>query len=163
MSLRSGMNLNDMMESAFNYKNVEEFDKREVHMRYMVTNIHQYVDNERRSEVYRPSLLKRLFLTIFPFSGRYLGNYLVTLYFITKSLYIANVFLQALIMHLILNQQFFNFGFELMYNLLVKQAYTVDPIYFPSTIKKKFFFSFFYSFFRKRISNIFSSRFFFAI
>ena len=64
MSRRSGLDINDLVNAAYNYKSVEHHQERNKHMIYLVSNIDQYVDDQRRYDTNRPknNPLKRLIL-----------------------------------------------------------------------------------------------------
>jgi hypothetical protein len=67
MSLRSGLSLLNLVDAANSYRSVEKCDSRDQYMKYMVTFIDQYVDDERRFEDSRPiSRLKKIIFLAVP-------------------------------------------------------------------------------------------------
>lgn len=116
-------------------------------MKYLVKNIDQYVDDRRRYEPNRnKNRLVRIMATILPCFGRYLGNYIVILYFVVKILYILNTCAQVYFISLLLGKSFWFFGYDFLSKLLTGQGWTVsNSKYFPSKfscffLNKKFFF-----------------------
>lgn len=132
-SLRSGLDLSDLVDAASNYKSADKFEEREKYMRYLVTNIDQYVDDPRRYDENRPlNIIKRTLIILMPFAGRFLGNYIVILYFITKVVYVLNTIFQMLIISSILDRNFFQFGFEFIQKIMNGYGWTMESRYFPS-------------------------------
>lgn len=105
-------------------------------MKYLVKNIDQYVDDSRRYEPNRnKNRFVRIAATILPCFGRYLGNYIVILYFVVKILYILNTCMQIYIISVLLDQSFWLFGYEVLVKLLTGQGWLVSSSkYFPSKI-----------------------------
>jgi innexin len=103
-------------------------------MNYLVKSINQYVDDDRRYENERNiNIFKRLLMTIFPCFGRFLGNYIVILYFIVKLIYIVNTLLQVFLISSLLGKNFWYFGVDFFYNLISGQGWiTASSNYFPS-------------------------------
>lgn len=133
-SLRSGLNVADLVQAAYSYKAVDKFDTRDdKYMRYLVTNFDQYVDDPRRYEKERPSFIIRILMAINPFFGRYLGNYLIILYFVTKLIYLANVFMQILLLSGLLGYNFFYFGTDFITKLIKGEGWITESKYFPKT------------------------------
>lgn len=106
-------------------------------MKYLVKNIDQYVDDCRRYDSERKdNKFFRIASTIVPCFGRYLGNYIVILYFVVKAIYILNTCFQIYIISLLLGKSFWYFGYEFLYNLIFGHGWTMtNSKYFPS-IKK---------------------------
>lgn len=108
-------------------------------MDYLVRNIDQYVDDDRR---YAPGRNKnplvRFTLACTPCCGRYLGNYIVLLYFVIKIIYMANTLVQILIISALLGNNFLHFGLDFIVKMWRGEGWTVaNSKYFPS----KFIFS----------------------
>ena len=60
-------------------------------MEYLVKNIDQFVDdNRRKNDARNPAKVRWFFKSCFPCLGRFLGNYIVVLYIIVKIIYILN-------------------------------------------------------------------------
>ena len=134
-SMRCGLSISDLVEAAHNYKSVEKFDKREKLMDYLVKNIDQYVDDNRRFDDKRhASRMYKCLLCIFPCCGRFMGNFIVVLYFVVKVLYIVNNLLQTFIISFLLGKNFWKFGFDFVQRLLITgEGWQIDSSkYFPS-------------------------------
>lgn len=108
-------------------------------MAYLVKNIDQYVDDKRRHDENRDMWRITKFLQCFiPCGGRFLGNYMVILYLITKIIFILNSMLQIYITSVLLGQSFIDLGFNLVKNLLEGQSWTnANSKYFPSKSSTK--------------------------
>ena len=87
LSVRSGIDLLDIIEAADDTKSIKEFDERDDLVKYIVDTIDMYVDDARRqadSENRRASLLRKLFQLLCCMTGKFLGNYFITLYMFIK-------------------------------------------------------------------------------
>ena len=91
LSRRSGIDVRDIVEAASNYKSVDKYESRQKYMSYMLTAVDQYVDDPRRRKDTRRSLLlvKRAVAALCCISGKFLGNYLMVLYFFIKLAFIG--------------------------------------------------------------------------
>ncbi len=127
--------MSDLIEAANNYKSADKFESRDKYMNYLVSNINQYVDDQRRYNDNRPHVFKRIMYVINPCAGRFLGNYIVILYFLTKFLYIVNTIVQVGFLGIILGKSFVRFGIDFILKLSSGQGWVVESKYFPS---KKF-------------------------
>ena len=105
-------------------------------MSYLVKNIDQFVDDHRRYDDMRPkSKLSKFLKIIFPCFGRFLGNYIVILYFIVKIIYILNTIGQVFVISMLLGNDFWLFGFNFIVNMLKGDSWTsLSSKYFPSKI-----------------------------
>ena len=103
-------------------------------MSYLVKNIDQYVDDDRRYDTSRVNnRFARFLMTSIPCFGRFMGNYIVILYFIVKVFYILNTCLQVYIVSLVLGKSFLDFGYEAVENLFYGKGWTMENSkYFPS-------------------------------
>lgn len=103
-------------------------------MKYLVKNIDQYVDDNRRYETSRNKhRIIRCLLQFVPCFGRFMGNYIVILYFIVKFLYIANTCGQVWVLSGLLGKSFWYFGYDFLVKLFTGQGWTVsNSKYFPS-------------------------------
>ena len=148
MSKRSGLDLTDLVNSAHNYKSAENFNEREKHITYMVSNIDQYVDDSRRYDKNRPvSPIKQCLACIVPCAGTYLGNYLVVLYFMVKLIYIFNTLFQMLILSGIFGKSFYEFGFYFIHRIFTGGGWSIESKYFPSKLLYSRAFCFSHNFF----------------
>ncbi|CAF1493790.1 unnamed protein product [Rotaria sp. Silwood1] len=115
LSVRSGIDLLDIVESADDMKSMKEFDEREHLLKHIVTTIDMYVDDARRqadSENRQASLFRKLFQLLCCMTGKFLGNYFITLYMFIKIYYIFNVILQICLLNIFLGTNFLQFGYE---------------------------------------------------
>lgn len=122
------------VEAAQNYKSAENYKNRQQYMTYLVKNIDQYVDDQRRYETRRnKNKFLRCLLTTVPCFGRFMGNYVVILYFIVKLLYIVNTCAQVFLLSGLLGKSFWCFGYDFIVKLLTGHGWTVsNSKYFPS-------------------------------
>jgi len=87
LSVRSGIDLLDIIEAADDTKKVKEFDDRGKLIKYIVDTIDMYVDDARRqsdAEKRQTSLFRKFFQLICCMAGKFLGNYFITLYMFIK-------------------------------------------------------------------------------
>jgi hypothetical protein len=87
LSVRSGIDLLDIVEAADDTKSVKEFDERDKLIKYIVDTIDMYVDDARRQidgEKRQTSLLRKVFQLLCCMTGKFLGNYFITLYMSVK-------------------------------------------------------------------------------
>ncbi|CAF0786195.1 unnamed protein product [Rotaria sordida] len=115
LSVRSGIDLLDIIEAASETRTVNDFDDRDHLIKYIVDTIDMYVDDARRqtdAEKRQTSLLKKVFQLLCCMTGKFLGNYFITLYLFIKVYYIFNVILQIWLLSLFLGTNFLKFGYE---------------------------------------------------
>ena len=121
--------------------------------------LQQYVDDNRRYENSRSkNRIIRMLYTIVPCFGRFLGNYIVILYFVVKFTYIANTFLQIAIVSGLLGKSFWYFGIDTIHTLATQRHWILTSSkYFPSKLfLRRIFFlvSDFLIYFRHLLRNI---------
>ena len=89
-------------------------------MDYIVEAIDKYVDDPRRQADERGARIsiKRILMTICIFMGKYLGNYLIIVYFTTKALFITNAVCQIFLLNLFLGQEFHLFGIQVFTRII---------------------------------------------
>ncbi|CAF0852382.1 unnamed protein product [Adineta ricciae] len=115
LSIRAGIDLLDIVQTADDTKKLEKFDERDQLVSYVVDTIDMYVDDARRqsdAEARQASLLVKLFQLVCCMTGKFLGNYFITLYMFIKLWYILNVILQICLLNLFLDTNFLQFGYE---------------------------------------------------
>jgi hypothetical protein len=107
-------------------------------MEYMIGTIDQYVDDPRRQHSNRNiNIIRRtIALTCFML-GKFLGNYLVILYFFVKILYIANCVGQLALISVLLGRNFYMYGTTIFKDIIQGKGY-VDSEYFPRVTMCKF-------------------------
>jgi hypothetical protein len=64
-------------------------------------------------------------------SGKHLGNYLRSLQLLVKFLYLINSLIQLILIHIILGQPGWFYGFDIWYNIFIKNSVLTDSPYFP--------------------------------
>lgn len=87
LSIRSGIDLLDIIDAAADTKTVQDFGDRSQLIKYIVDTIDMYVDDARRqadAEKRQTSLLRKLFQLICCMTGKFLGNYFIGLYMFIK-------------------------------------------------------------------------------
>lgn len=133
-SIKAGLYLGDLVEAAINYKSGDKFEDKKTYMDYMVKNIDQFVDDKRRHDESRSkSKIFRCFLTCFPCFGRFLGNYIVVLYIITKFIFIFNAAAQIYLVGGLLGQDFWSLGYKFVVQLIQGKGWiAATSTYFPS-------------------------------
>ncbi|CAF0805415.1 unnamed protein product [Didymodactylos carnosus] len=133
LSVRSGIDLLDIIEAAGESKTVKEFSDHDQLVQYIVDTIDMYVDDARRqrdADKRQSHILRKICQLCCCMLGKFLGNYFITLYLFIKIVYIFNVVLQILLLNLFLDTNFMKFGFEsfLMFRYGLNQA---ESRYFP--------------------------------
>jgi hypothetical protein len=73
----------------------------------------------------------RFFRSLLWTSGKRLGNYLRSIEIMVKLLYLINSFVQLILIHIILGQPGWFYGFDVWYNVFVKNSVLTDSPYFP--------------------------------
>lgn len=104
----------------------------------MVKNIDQLVDDKRRSDHSSKHAFISVLRKVFPCYGRFLGNYLVVLYILTKVIYIVNAIIQVHLVGTFLGESFWGFGYNLVRETVLHGGWVVgwtapNSKYFPST------------------------------
>ncbi|CAF0811523.1 unnamed protein product [Adineta steineri] len=115
LSVRSGIDLLDIIDAAGETKTVKDFDDRDQLIKYMVDTIDMYVDDARRhsdAEKRQRSLIQKFFQLLCCMTGKFLGNYFITLYIFIKICYIFNVIFQIWLLSVFLGTNFLRFGYE---------------------------------------------------
>ena len=78
-------------------------------------------------------LVKRFVSAMCCISGKFLGNYLMVLYFFVKLAFIANCLSQLFVLNLLLGHEFHKFGFELMDKIWRGKGWDTGSRIFPKT------------------------------
>lgn len=87
LSVKSGVDLLDIIEAAGETKSIGDFDDRDDLIKYIVDTIDMYVDDARRranAEKRQASLPRKFCQLICCATGKFLGNYFIILYIFTK-------------------------------------------------------------------------------
>jgi hypothetical protein len=135
-SIKAGLNIGDLVDAAQSYKAADKFDHRESYMSYMVKNIDQYVDDDRRYENKRTkNIILKVTQMLIPGLGRFMGNYVVLFYFAIKIVYILNTLLQIGIISVLLGNNYMYFGFDFIHKLWKGESWILsNSKYFPSKL-----------------------------
>ena len=124
LSRRSGIDIRDIVDASINYKSVNTATKDDQYktelMEYIVEAIDKYVDDPRRQPDAREHHLnlKRILMIVCICMGKYLGNYLIIVYFTTKALFILNSVFQIFLLNLFLGQEFHLFGVQVLQRII---------------------------------------------
>lgn len=116
-SLKSGVQLADLVESSFDYKlPTTDANNRQMCLNYVVDTMDQYCNDHRRQLDARRQLnsIHRSFATSWCTTGRYLGNYLVVLYTTTKLMYIGISLFQIFLLSIMLGSNFAIYGIRVL-------------------------------------------------
>ncbi len=70
--------------------------------------------------------------TLFPCFGRFLGNYVLGLYLVTKCIYILNTVIQVSVISVFLGENFWMFGINHLWLVLRGRQQITSSKYFPS-------------------------------
>jgi innexin len=147
LSLRSGVDLKDLIEAAQTYRsgNTRPQDKKKI-LNYLANWLNSYCTNTYRLSIPTRKQLqtpkKRLIhighYVFFPI-GIYTGNYLVISYLFIKFLYLLNSIGQILLLNTLLGRQFWYYGLDVIHRYWTKQIgilYTGSD-YFPKVVGEK--------------------------
>jgi hypothetical protein len=158
LSLRSGVDLKDLIEAAQTYRsaNIRHEDKIKL-LDYLTNWINSYCSNAYRStklhakqsSITRKAKLVRIGHHLcFPI-GIYTGNYLIISYLVIKCLYLLNSIGQILLLNTLLGRDFWSYGIDIIHRYWTKQMSLLDTgnEYFPKVVifkrKIKYLFSLF--------------------
>ncbi len=134
-SIKAGLYLGDLVDAAISYKSGDKFEERHNFMNYMVKNIDQFVDDKRRHDESRSqNRFVRCLGATFPCFGRFLGNFIVMLYIVTKLVFILNNVIQIYLIGGLLGQDFWQLGIKFIKSLIQGDGWSIETSkYFPST------------------------------
>ena len=79
----------------------------------------------------KASILSRCLRSLSCTGGKRLGNYLSTVYLITKALYLFNSLIQLLLTQVVLGHPGWLYGFDIWYSVFIKNSVLTDSPYFP--------------------------------
>ena len=107
------------MEAAETIQNALYPERRDKTIKYMIRHLDHYLDYQREYRggccVTIKHLLAKYLCLI---CGNRYGNYLITLYLVTKIIYVINVVAQIFLLDFFLGKGFHMYGFEVIRNLL---------------------------------------------
>lgn len=117
-SERSGININNLVEAADTIQNALYPERRDKTIKYMIRHLDHYLDYQREYQGgccggVRRFLARKMCLIC----GNRQGNYLLTLYLITKVLYLVNLFSQLFMLNAFLGSDYHLYGFEVLRDL----------------------------------------------
>ena len=145
LSLRSGVDLKDLIEAAQTYRsaNVPHDDKIKL-LEYLTNWVNGYCSHsyrvltleKRKARLSRKAKLTRMIHhLLFPI-GIYTGNYLIISYLFIKLLYLLNSIGQILLLNVLLGRDFWAYGIDIIHRYWTKQIgilYTGNE-YFPKVV-----------------------------
>mgnify|MGYP001035860305 CR=1 FL=1 len=121
MNVRSGIDLQYLVVKSNEFKGTDAAEKQ------IVGLIEHYCEPTKHNG----SLGNRCCRTLWCTSGKRLGNYLCSIYLITKLLYLINSFLQLALIHIVLGQPGWFYGLDIWYSVFVRNSVLTDSPYFP--------------------------------
>jgi hypothetical protein len=147
LSLRSGVDLKDLVEAAQTYRsaNVRQEDKMKL-LDYLTSWLNSYCSNAyrlvtlERNQIFltrKAKFIRLIHHLVFPI-GIYTGNYLIISYLFIKFLYLFNSIGQILLLNTLLGRQFWYYGIEIIRQYWTKQIgllYSGNE-YFPKVVKR---------------------------
>jgi hypothetical protein len=152
LSLRSGVDLGDLIEAAQTYRsaNVRHDDKIKL-LEYLTNWLNSYCSNayrlstleKKKSFSSRKAKLNRMMhYLIFPI-GIYTGNYLIISYLFIKFLYLFNSIGQILLLNVLLGRNFWSYGLDVIHRYWTKDMGLLHTgnEYFPKVVRIDFLLS----------------------
>lgn len=121
MNVRSGIDLQYLVVKSNEFKGNDSTEKQITRL------IETYCNPTKNNDNFGNRFCRTLCCT----SGKRLGNYLCSIYLITKFLYLINSFLQLFLIHIILGQPGWFYGFDIWYSVFVRNSVLTDSPYFP--------------------------------
>lgn len=122
---RSGIDVNNIVESGETFQNIEMAEMRDKTLSYMTKQMDRYLTAQKE---YKPgctiSLKHCLSRTCCFFCGRRKGNYLSVLYIMVKVLYIANVVGQIFALNAFLGHDYNMYGLDVISSLASGEDWT---------------------------------------
>ena len=124
LNSKAGVDSDNILAAAHTFNKAERMDTREKTLTLIVNQIHRFLGGKRTApRRFAPSRVLAC--------GKHFGNYLVSLYIVTKLLYLANVFVQMYILSLILQTDFFTFGVESLQRYVDDDSTFINNTVFP--------------------------------
>lgn len=146
LSLRSGVDLKDLIEAAQTYRsaNIRQEDKIKL-LQYLTNWVNNYCSHayriltfeKRKISSSRKAKLSRMIHHCFFPIGIYTGNYLLISYLFIKFLYLLNSIGQILLLNVLLGRNFWAYGLDIIHRYWTKQIgllYTGNE-YFPKIVR----------------------------
>lgn len=132
LSRRSGIDVNELTESAKDLKNI---DKREKTLKYMSRQIDRYLGHYRPDDVGCCNRAK-MFMAgkLYIFCGKRYGNYLSYLYVFIKFSYFANSIGQLFLLDLYLSTDFHMYGIKVIRSMISGEEWPATYIFPRETI-----------------------------
>jgi len=121
MNTRSGIDLQYLVVKSNENKDDSS------HERTIVRSIENYCQTTDYDDNFGNRICRTLFCT----SGKRLGNYLRSIYLMVKFLYLINSFIQLVLIHIILGQPGWFYGFDIWYRIFIQNSVLTDSPYFP--------------------------------
>ena len=132
-SERSGININNLVEAAETIQNALYPERRDKTIKYMIRHLDHYLDYQREYHGgccggLRRFLARKMLLIC----GNRQGNYLLTLYIISKCFYLVNLLSQLFLLNIFLGTNYHLYGFEVIRDI-VRGRHLRPSIRFPLT------------------------------
>jgi hypothetical protein len=152
LSLRSGVDLGDLIEAAQTYRsaNVRHDDKIKL-LEYLTNWLNSYCSNayrlstleKKKSFSSRKAKLNRMMHYLFFPIGIYTGNYLIISYLFIKFLYLFNSIGQILLLNVLLGRNFWSYGLDVIHRYWTKDMGLLHTgnEYFPKVVRIDFLLS----------------------
>ncbi len=125
---RSGINIQNLVESAETIQNALYPERRDKTLKYMIRHLDHYLEYQREYRggccvAVKHFLAKHLCLVC----GNRYGNYLVALYMSTKVLYFCNAIFQLFLLNGFLGTDYHLYGIEVLRDLILGRRWNESP------------------------------------
>jgi hypothetical protein len=128
MNSRSGIDVNNIVEAGETFQNTELAAQQKTTLSFMTKQMDRYLESQHEFRSGCTVSLKNLFSrTCFRCCGRRQGNYLVSLYIVTKLLFLTNVFVQLFTLNFFLGHDFHAYGIDVIQSLWNGDDWTASP------------------------------------
>lgn len=129
---RSGININNLVEAAETIQNALYPERRDKTIKYMIRHLDHYLEYQREYRggccvIVKHFLAKHLCLVC----GNRYGNYLLSLYMLTKVLFFGNCIFQLFMLNFFLGTNYHLYGVELVRDMLMGLKWNVASARFP--------------------------------
>ncbi|KAI0234320.1 Innexin unc-7 [Lamellibrachia satsuma] len=119
LNRKSGIDVNNIVEAGESFQNAEKAANRDTMLEYMTSSMNRYLITQGKDQTdFTMSLKNCLSRTVCFMSGRRKGNYLISLYLVTKILFIINVVSQLFVLNHFLGTEYNLYGINVIQELL---------------------------------------------
>ncbi len=124
---RSGININNLAEAAETIQNALYPERRDKTIKYMIRHLDHYLEYQREYRGGCCGHLKHFMARhLCLFCGNRYGNYLISLYLITKILHFVNVVCQLFLLAGFLGTDYHFYGLEIIRDLILGNDWTAS-------------------------------------